>query len=353
MVDPETREGAGEILELDREARRLTLKRGPSLEDVPLPEALIPGSPYRTKDQEDALVRLGRSLLAGDQQLPGARVRAPARAVRPADPDHGARRDEGARALARRPPPRHPGAARLGQDVDVRAADRAPARERQDGRRRLDEPQGDPQPARRGRRGGGRARDRLRRPQEGERRQPGVVLRQEPIADVEHAGRDPRRRPRGRHGVALRPREPAGRLPLHRRGRPGVARRRARDGDGGAEPRARRRPAAARPGDPGDAPRRERRLGAAAPARRRGDGAARPRPLPRAHVSAAPGRLRLHLGGVLRRPARAGRRGARTDDAARHRASLRRRRARRRAGRSRPRRSTSCAASSRSCAPRA
>ena len=134
------------------------------------------GAPYWTKDQEDALVRLGRSLLAGDTALPGARVRAPARAVRPADPDHGPRRDEGARALARRPPPRHPGAARLGQDVDVRAADRAPARERQDGRRRLDEPQGDPQPARRGRRGGGRARDRLRRAQEGERRQPGVVL---------------------------------------------------------------------------------------------------------------------------------------------------------------------------------
>ena len=70
VVDPETREGAGEILELDREARRLTLKRGPSLEDVPLPEALIPGSPYWTKDQEDALVRLGRSLLAGDGSYP-------------------------------------------------------------------------------------------------------------------------------------------------------------------------------------------------------------------------------------------------------------------------------------------
>jgi predicted RecB family nuclease len=70
VIDPATREGAGEVIELDREARRLTLKRGPSLEDVPLPEGLIPGSPYLTRDQEDALMRLGRSLLAGDRRYP-------------------------------------------------------------------------------------------------------------------------------------------------------------------------------------------------------------------------------------------------------------------------------------------
>ena len=70
VLDPATRTGAGEILELDREARRLVLKRGPSLEDVPLPEALIPGEPYRTPDQEDALQRLGRSLLAGGGGTP-------------------------------------------------------------------------------------------------------------------------------------------------------------------------------------------------------------------------------------------------------------------------------------------
>ena len=180
---------------------------------------------------------------------------------------------------------------------------------------------------------------------------PESYYRQEPIADVGARRRDPRRRPRGRHGVALRPREPAGRLPVHRRGRPGVARRRARDGDGGAESRARRRSAAARPGDPGDAPRRERRLGATAPARRRGDGAARPRPLPRAYVPPAPRRVRLHLGGVLRRPARS---------RPRWRADGRRRSAQAfgtspssttDAGRSRPRRSRPCAASSKSYAP--
>src|SRR5215207_9435202 len=58
VTDPATREGAGEILELDREARRLVLKRGPKLADVPLPEALIPGNPYLTPEQESALERL-------------------------------------------------------------------------------------------------------------------------------------------------------------------------------------------------------------------------------------------------------------------------------------------------------
>ena len=68
--DPKTRRSPGEILELDREQRRLVLKRGPSLREVPLPRALIPGRPYDTDDQEDALVRLGRSLLAGDRRYP-------------------------------------------------------------------------------------------------------------------------------------------------------------------------------------------------------------------------------------------------------------------------------------------
>jgi RNase_H superfamily/AAA domain len=68
--DPQTRRSPGEILELDRDERRLVLKRGPSLKGVPLPRALIPGRPYDTDDQEDALMRLGRSLLAGDHRYP-------------------------------------------------------------------------------------------------------------------------------------------------------------------------------------------------------------------------------------------------------------------------------------------
>ena len=70
VLDPATTDSAGEILELDRDERRLTLKRGPSLADVPLPESLIPAGPYWTRDQEDALARFGRSLLAGDHRYP-------------------------------------------------------------------------------------------------------------------------------------------------------------------------------------------------------------------------------------------------------------------------------------------
>ena len=68
--DPATRDDAGEIVELDREERVLRLRRGPKLEDVALPEALIPGGPYTTGAQEDALMRFGRSLLAGDRRYP-------------------------------------------------------------------------------------------------------------------------------------------------------------------------------------------------------------------------------------------------------------------------------------------
>ena len=50
---------AGEILELD--GQRLRLVRGPILEDVPLPRALIPGGPFDTKPQRE-LVRLARAM---------------------------------------------------------------------------------------------------------------------------------------------------------------------------------------------------------------------------------------------------------------------------------------------------
>jgi uncharacterized protein len=68
--DPATRRSPGAILEVDRDERRLVLKRRPSLEEVPLPEALIPGEPFRTPEQEAALERLGRSLLARDGRYP-------------------------------------------------------------------------------------------------------------------------------------------------------------------------------------------------------------------------------------------------------------------------------------------
>ena len=68
--DPGTAKSPGEIIELDKEARRLVLKRGRQIDLRPLPEAIIPGRPYDTDDQEDALERLGRSLLAGDHRYP-------------------------------------------------------------------------------------------------------------------------------------------------------------------------------------------------------------------------------------------------------------------------------------------
>jgi uncharacterized protein len=60
VFDPATGKKAGEIIELD--AERLLLVRGPILEDVPLPRALIPGGAFDTKPQRAALVRLARSV---------------------------------------------------------------------------------------------------------------------------------------------------------------------------------------------------------------------------------------------------------------------------------------------------
>ena len=142
-------------------------------------------------------------------------------------------RDEGARPLARRPPPRDPGAARLGQDVDVGPADRRPDRagktvgvastSHKAIHKLVDEVEA-----------AAAERARLRGPEEGERGQPRVVLRGASTIDERRPTRTraPASTSTGRHGVALRARAHDGdaRLPLHRRGRPGVARRRARDG---------------------------------------------------------------------------------------------------------------------------
>jgi uncharacterized protein len=69
-LDPANGRPAGRIVSLDREARRLVLRRGPSLAEVDLPCALIPGRPYSTDAQEDALERFGRSLLGEGGRYP-------------------------------------------------------------------------------------------------------------------------------------------------------------------------------------------------------------------------------------------------------------------------------------------
>ena len=89
----------------------------------------------------------------------------------------------------------------------------------------------------------------------------------------------------------------------------------------GAATRPARRPAAARPGHPGRPPARAPALGARAPARRRTRRSPRTRALPRADAADAPRRLPLRLRGVLRGPARLDRRVRRAHDLGRRRAS--------------------------------
>ncbi len=67
VFDPTTGGPAGNIDALDDEAGTLLLRRGPKLDDVPLPAALIPGGAYLTPEQQGALRRLARSVLGGEQ----------------------------------------------------------------------------------------------------------------------------------------------------------------------------------------------------------------------------------------------------------------------------------------------
>ncbi len=70
VFDPVTLEGAGEIHAIDGVAGTLKLKRGPKFDDVPLPTGLIPGGAWQTKEQQAALMRIGRSLAAGAGRYP-------------------------------------------------------------------------------------------------------------------------------------------------------------------------------------------------------------------------------------------------------------------------------------------
>jgi predicted RecB family nuclease len=88
VFDPATGGPAGNLDALDDEAGTLLLRRGPKLEDVPLPAALIPGGAYLTPEQQAALRRLARSVLAGEQTYLAAKsifVREPFVAALPQD----------------------------------------------------------------------------------------------------------------------------------------------------------------------------------------------------------------------------------------------------------------------------
>jgi predicted RecB family nuclease len=88
VYDPATGGPAGHIDALDEEEGTLRLRRGPSLEDVPLPAALIPGGPYRTPEQRAALRRVARSVLQGNESYSASKsilVREPFPAALPQD----------------------------------------------------------------------------------------------------------------------------------------------------------------------------------------------------------------------------------------------------------------------------
>src|SRR5947199_2080244 len=87
-VDPTTKKPAGTIVDLNDVAGTLVLRRGPTLQDVALPRALIPQGAVQTREQRGALARLASSMLADDgrylvlrdilaRQRPRLRGRAP------------------------------------------------------------------------------------------------------------------------------------------------------------------------------------------------------------------------------------------------------------------------------------
>ena len=223
---------------------------------------------------------------------------------------------------------------------DRRPPDRAPARARQAGRRHREQPQGDPQPARtRSSASPSGAASTFR----GLKKSSGETAESRVRADELHRElRRQRRLRRSRDDRSWSPAPPgcSRARTWTRRSTTCSSTRRARSrsptrsrSGRGAQPRPARRPAAARAGLAGRPPRRRRRLGARAPARRRRDDPARARRLPRPDLAHAPGRVRLHLRGRLRRPARARSRTARASGrgrrrADRHRAALPARRAR-------------------------
>ena len=321
VADPATLgTNAGEIIELDRDARTLVLRRGPSLADVPLPDALIPKDVYGTNDQEDALQRIGRSLLAADRRYPAVES-----ILRREPFDRDVQHDDltelvlslDGRHLVIQGPPGSgktwtigqliPALVAAGKTVGVASQSHKAIHNVLDA---IDAPFVGKKKA-----SGGNPESFY----EGEH--VANVTDNDDVVDCDVAAgtawlfADPDARPEAR-------------LPLHRRGRAGLARRRARDGDVRAQRDPRRRSAAARAGHPGIAPAGQRRVGADASARGRGHDPARPRRLPRAHVPSAPGRLRLHLGGVLRGAAAAGPVDGDAHDAVRHRPPLHRGRAR-------------------------
>ncbi len=71
VTDPATKDGAGEVLEIDAAARRLRLKRTRKLHDAPLPKAIFPFTIYRDHEHRRALRDLARAVLEHGLDGPG------------------------------------------------------------------------------------------------------------------------------------------------------------------------------------------------------------------------------------------------------------------------------------------
>lgn len=72
-IDPATKKPAGTIIDLDDVAGTVVLRRGPSLADVALPNAIIPAGPIQTREQRAALGRLASSMYCDDGRYPALR----------------------------------------------------------------------------------------------------------------------------------------------------------------------------------------------------------------------------------------------------------------------------------------
>ncbi|MGH2992792.1 MAG: TM0106 family RecB-like putative nuclease, partial [Solirubrobacterales bacterium] len=71
LRDPATEGPAGTVIQIEPERGWLEIKRGPSLAGIPLPAALVPGGPYNTDQQRDALRRLARDIIENGAGVEG------------------------------------------------------------------------------------------------------------------------------------------------------------------------------------------------------------------------------------------------------------------------------------------
>ena len=240
VVDPRTGESAGSLVELDDVAGRLKLRRGPKFEGQPLPQALIPGGAWNTKAPArgaDAARRARCATATGATRRSRASCGASRRSTGARVQVDRARRDEGARRSRRGAAPLRPGPPGSGKTwTGARLILHLLARGKRVGDRR-DEPQGDPQPARRDRRSAALSVLRGLKKSSGGNPESSYerAARSRARSDIEPFLDPELRLLAGTAWLFARPElDQAARLPLHRRGRPGLARRRARDGHLGA-----------------------------------------------------------------------------------------------------------------------